>query len=1081
MEGAAAKVRLGTLNMRDGRRGKMHHAAKCLLNHRVDIAILTETKIQTNFSQLIERYQLVHSIGHTAHSGGVSLAYRTDDARYSVESVQCRTNLVSFNLVTPQHRFIVVGVYCPPSNPAASEDLGNQVTSILRKNAHLPRIILGDLNANPHRQPLRPHDVIMAANWTEWGIEDLGSHFRTRRGTRFTTWHQTVEGRTISSLCDFVLTDKRCVFTRLRAAEPRYYDSDHRIVLADMSIVKTRGFRRLLKGKKTPPTLPYSLPHPILDPLLDTCLTNKHQIEPNNQAVDKSTWVSATLMQLYNDRSKLRKLRHTRSRRRRLRLMKKKIRRQIRHDKLAHAESACNKIQAALAAKDLDSAWGWCKAWYKEATFRASRPSPLDLQEISTLFSQRYAADGVDREDFPTHVPQFDIDDSPPTEDEIIQAVGRLRNRKAKGHFGTRAEHVKAWLSAAQRHRREHPHAALDANHPWLVFVDFVREVFIHGQTPERLGVAELVILPKPGGGVRGIGLLEPLWKVISSIIDFRIKTEVEWDGSLHGFLPNRSTGTAIMDTRLRSDLATAKMLPYHRIYIDLTKAYDCVDRSVLLRLLEAYGVGPKIRGILQTQWAAQQFITKQAGEFGPVLRTSRGVTQGDIVSPTLFNIVIDAVSREWKHQLNVGPASDPIELDVGFYADDSVIGGTVAVRVQTGLDQFVQLMGDVGLAVNVTKTESQTHLPGGIHHSWSSPAYIHRITGDGLSPTSRRRQEVTCPHCQLQMRNTSLQRHLETQHQDYVANRVTARTTLFQNEIYEVEMPTQGTYCACPVHDCPGGSYRRADLRKHFRTRHPHCTLAFFNELTTIACPDCDRRTAVAQLTRHRNSEACRAQSRRTRRLVAVNTSITAADVRFHIANTQLEEARVFKYLGKPTPSYCTDITAVLYNITKARRKWTMLRRIIAAQFLPPTIASIFYKAVVQSVLLYGSETWVLTKRILDTLEAFHHRIARQITGTHIFRTRQGVWNYPAPQETLRKAGLFTMREYIRRRRTYIRPFLQSHPVTPLGQQERQQQQRDPNNYNQKFIWDNLDEPLLREDVVEGAENPGEPGVLDL
>ena len=39
-------------------------------------------------------------------------------------------------------------------------------------------------------------------------------------------------------------------------------------------------------------------------------------------------------------------------------------------------------------------------------------------------------------------------------------------------------------------------------------------------------------------------------------------------------------------------------------------------------------------------------------------------------------------------------------------------------------------------------------------------------------------------------------------------------------------------------------------------------------------------------------------------------------------------------------------------------------------------------YKAVTQSVLLYGIEILVVTVEILKILEGFHHRAARRITG---------------------------------------------------------------------------------------------------
>ena len=39
-------------------------------------------------------------------------------------------------------------------------------------------------------------------------------------------------------------------------------------------------------------------------------------------------------------------------------------------------------------------------------------------------------------------------------------------------------------------------------------------------------------------------------------------------------------------------------------------------------------------------------------------------------------------------------------------------------------------------------------------------------------------------------------------------------------------------------------------------------------------------------------------------------------------------------------------------------------------------------YKVVVQMVLLYGSDSWVVTEAMLKVLEGFHHRVAHRIAG---------------------------------------------------------------------------------------------------
>ena len=50
-------------------------------------------------------------------------------------------------------------------------------------------------------------------------------------------------------------------------------------------------------------------------------------------------------------------------------------------------------------------------------------------------------------------------------------------------------------------------------------------------------------------------------------------------------------------------------------------------------------------------------------------------------------------------------------------------------------------------------------------------------------------------------------------------------------------------------------------------------------------------------------------------------------------------------------------------------------------------------YKAVVQMVLLYGSESWVIMGEMIKALEAFHNRIARKLTGNMDRSVRDEGW----------------------------------------------------------------------------------------
>ena len=78
-------------------------------------------------------------------------------------------------------------------------------------------------------------------------------------------------------------------------------------------------------------------------------------------------------------------------------------------------------------------------------------------------------------------------------------------------------------------------------------------------------------------------------------------------------------------------------------------------------------------------------------------------------------------------------------------------------------------------------------------------------------------------------------------------------------------------------------------------------------------------------------------------------------------------------------------------------------------------------YNAVVQLVLLYRSESWVVTGSMIEVLEGFHHWAARRITGMTVRRTTSGGWKWPLVAEALETSGIWTIKEYIKRRQDTV------------------------------------------------------------
>ena len=85
------------------------------------------------------------------------------------------------------------------------------------------------------------------------------------------------------------------------------------------------------------------------------------------------------------------------------------------------------------------------------------------------------------------------------------------------------------------------------------------------------------------------------------------------------------------------------------------------------------------------------------------------------------------------------------------------------------------------------------------------------------------------------------------------------------------------------------------------------------------------------------------------------------------------VEGVATFRCLGRTLDQTDDDWLASRRNIMHARSVWGRLGALLRQEVADPRVAAMFYRAVVQAILLYGSETLVLSAAMEKKVEGAH------------------------------------------------------------------------------------------------------------
>ena len=231
------------------------------------------------------------------------------------------------------------------------------------------------------------------------------------------------------------------------------------------------------------------------------------------------------------------------------------------------------------------------------------------------------------------------------------------------------------------------------------------------GIFPEDLSKSIFIALPKKPGAVdceqhRTISLMSHVTKIILRILLLRARSRIkpEIGKEQFGFVEDAGTRNAIYVLRMITERAVEMQKDVFMCFIDYSKAFDKVRHDQLFEDLGKLDLHGKDLRLLQNLYWNQTACIRVDGDCSEYTSIKRGVRQGCVMSPDLFNYYSELILRELEKEngLRIGGHN----ITNIRYADDTVLLAESEEDLQRLLDVVVQESERKGLSLNCKKTE---------------------------------------------------------------------------------------------------------------------------------------------------------------------------------------------------------------------------------------------------------------------------------------------------------------------------------------------------------------------------------------
>lgn len=235
-----------------------------------------------------------------------------------------------------------------------------------------------------------------------------------------------------------------------------------------------------------------------------------------------------------------------------------------------------------------------------------------------------------------------------------------------------------------------------------------VKSFFVSGIIPKGVARSNIVLVPKVQDAshvtdFRPISICNIVYKVISKVLARRIKPYMNQiiSKAQSAFIARREISESVV--LLREVLHSFRQKSYRNqqfcLKVDLSKAFDRMNWSYLESILPMYGFPPEICKWIMLCVTSAEYTVILNGRGDGFFRPTCGLRQGCVLSPYLFIIGMDILSRQLQFQVESGVirglriTRSAKALTNCLYADDLLLFGEATHMAKT-VKSFSEISG---------------------------------------------------------------------------------------------------------------------------------------------------------------------------------------------------------------------------------------------------------------------------------------------------------------------------------------------------------------------------------------------------